>query len=102
MVDNGQTVGLVTVRRINQVPAADRGRTTLRDVACGMDEVARATPEEPVSDVLPRLNECSERRALVFDDGHLAGIVSPADISRALERLTRSPSAPGSPRGRGA
>jgi Zn-dependent protease len=60
VVDDGQTVGLVTVRRINQVPAASRGRTALRDVACSMDEVARATPDEPVSDVLPRLNECSE------------------------------------------
>jgi hypothetical protein len=27
----------------------------------------------------------------VFTDGHLAGIVSPADISRALERLSRNP-----------
>ena len=102
VVEDGQTVGLVTVQRVNQVPAGERGQTTLRDVACPLSEVARATPDEPVSDVLPRLNECSERRALVFDDGHLAGIVSPADISRALERLTRSPAAPGSPRGRGA
>jgi hypothetical protein len=48
--------------------------------------------------VLPRLNDCSNSRALVFDDGHLAGIISPADISRALERLTRNPGVPGSPR----
>ena len=91
VVDDGQTVGLVTVRRINQVPAGDRGRTALRDVACSIDEVARATPDEPVSDVLPRLNECSEGRALVFADGHLAGIVTPADISRALQRISGNP-----------
>ena len=89
--DDGQTVGLVTVHRINQVPAGERGRTTLRDAACPLSDVARATPDEPVADVLPRLNECSENRALVFADGHLAGIVSPADISRALERLSRGP-----------
>jgi hypothetical protein len=29
-VTDGQTVGLVTVRRINRVPAGERGRTTLR------------------------------------------------------------------------
>ena len=86
--DDGQTVGLVTVRRINQVPEAERDRTTLRDVACPLDKVARATPDEPVADVLPRLNECSEGRALVFADGHLAGIVSSSDISRALERIS--------------
>jgi len=38
--------------------------------------------------VLPRLNANSENRALVFADGRLAGIVSPADISRALERFS--------------
>jgi Zn-dependent protease/CBS domain-containing protein len=88
---DGQTLGLVTVRRIHQVPAAQRGRTTLRDAACPLSDVARATPDEPVADVLPRLNACSENRALVFTDGHLAGIVSPADISRALERLSHGP-----------
>jgi Zn-dependent protease/predicted transcriptional regulator len=86
--DGGQTVGLVSVRRINGVPVGERGRTTVRDAACPLSDVARATPDESVADVLPRLNECSENRVLVFSDGHLAGIVSPADISRALERLS--------------
>ena len=89
VVDDGQTVGLVTMRRISQVPAGERDRTTLRDAACPLSDVARATPDEPVADVLPRLNECSDRRALVFADGQLAGIVSPADISRAVDRLGR-------------
>ena len=90
-------MGLVTVRRASQVPAAERGRTTLADAACPLSEVARATPDEPAADVLPRLNACSEGRALVFADGHLVGIVSPADISRTLERLSRNPSPSGSP-----
>ena len=99
VVTDGQVVGLVTLKRINQVPAAARGRTTLLDVACPLPDVARATPAEPVADVLPRLNACSEDRALVFTDGHLAGIVSPADISRALERLSRGSGSSGSLRG---
>jgi Zn-dependent protease/CBS domain-containing protein len=90
VMDDGQAVGLVTLRRINQVPADQRDRTTLRDVACPLSEVARATPEEPVADVLPRLNECSENRVLVFSGSTLVGIVSPADISHALERLGRN------------
>jgi Zn-dependent protease/CBS domain-containing protein len=85
---DGQTVGLVTVRRINQVPVDDRDRTTLREVACPLADVARATPDEPVADLLPRLNECSEGRALVFADGRLTGIVAPADISQALGRIS--------------
>jgi Zn-dependent protease/CBS domain-containing protein len=86
--DSGQTVGLVTVRRVNAVPADERDRTTLREVACPLADVARTTPDEPVGDLLPRLNGCSDGRALVFADGKLAGIVAPADISRALERIS--------------
>jgi Zn-dependent protease/predicted transcriptional regulator len=88
VVADGQTVGLVTLHRINELPAGQRAQTTLRDAACPLSEVARATPDEPVADVLPRLNACSEGRVLVFADGQLAGIVSPADVSRALERLS--------------
>jgi Zn-dependent protease/predicted transcriptional regulator len=88
VVAGGQTVGLVTLHRINQVPAGERGQTTLRDAACPLSEVARATPDEPVANVLPRLNGCSEGRALVFADGQLAGIVSPSDMSRALQWLS--------------
>jgi Zn-dependent protease/predicted transcriptional regulator len=98
VVADSQTVGLVTVKRINQVPAGERGQTTLRDLACPLSEVARATPDSSADDLLPSLNGCADGRALVFDDGRLAGIVSPSDISRALERLTRRPGAPGSPR----
>jgi Zn-dependent protease len=98
VVADGETVGLVTVRRANQVPAGDRGRTTLRDAGCPLSEVARATPDEPVADVLPRLHGCAEGRALVFADGHLAGIISPVDISRAVERMGGPPRAFGTVR----
>ena len=91
VVADGQTVGLVSVHRVNQVPPDARGQTTVGDVACPLADVAQATPDEPVADVLPRMNACSEGRALVFTSGQLAGIVSSADISRALERLSRSP-----------
>lgn len=41
----------------------------------------------------PRLHGCFEGRALVLADGHLAGIVSPVDMSHAVERMggTRGP-----------
>ena len=86
----GSRAGLITVHRASQVPPEARSRTLVRDVACPLAEVARATPDEPVADVLPRLTACSEGRVLVFDGGQLAGIVSSADLSRALDRLSRS------------
>ena len=91
VVADGQTVGLVTVHRIGQVAPGEQGHTTLGDIACPLADVARATPDEPAADVLPRLNACSEGRALVFTGDQLTGIISPTDISRSLERLGRNP-----------
>ena len=92
--DGGDTVtGLVTLDRIRHVPASQRDRTRLADIACPLADIATAAPEDSVADILPRLTECADRRALVFSDGHLAGIITPSDITRMIDRLTlvRSP-----------
>jgi Zn-dependent protease/predicted transcriptional regulator len=86
--DNHDVVtGLVTFNRIKEVPASQRTRTAVADVACTLGDVARASPDESVADLIPRLTACPEHRALVFRDGHLVGIVSPSDITRVLDRL---------------
>jgi Zn-dependent protease/CBS domain-containing protein len=88
VIEEGKGVtGLVTINRIRQVPADERGRTRLADIACPLADVATAAPDDSVADLLPRLTACADRRALVFRDGRLAGIVSPSDIARMLDRL---------------
>ncbi|MCV7379921.1 site-2 protease family protein [Mycobacterium alsense] len=79
----GRLQGLVTLNRIRAVPAERRGSTLLSDVACPPDEIPRARPEEPLSELLPRLGGCTDGRALVFAGDTMVGIVSPSDISRA-------------------
>ena len=76
MLDLGHGVtGLVTINRIRQVPPDERDRTRLADIACPLADVATAGPDDSVADLLPRLTACADRRALVFRDGRLAGIV---------------------------
>ena len=82
--DGGSPVGLVTFTQIRQVPPEARPTTRLGDIACSMPQVAQLRPEEPAADLLPRLSECAEGRALVLADGKLVGIVSPSDVNRAL------------------
>ncbi|HEX6969527.1 MAG TPA: site-2 protease family protein [Micromonosporaceae bacterium] len=86
LAEDGQPVGLVTLDRVRRVPAEQRAATPLREVACQADELVTAGPDEPLSDLLPRLSECSDGRALVVSEGALVGIVSPSDISRAVQR----------------
>lgn len=83
--DGGPPVGLVTFAQIRRVPPETRATTRLRDIACPMPQVAQVRPDEPAADLLPRLSECAEGRALVVTDGELVGIVSPSDINRALQ-----------------
>ena len=85
--DRGAVTGLVTFNQIRQVPPQERAKARLRDIACPLDQVAQARPDEPAADLLPRLSECAEGRALVFSDGALVGIVSPSDVSRVLRRI---------------
>ncbi|GAB3942734.1 hypothetical protein GCM10027614_30280 [Micromonospora vulcania] len=55
-----------------------------------------AAPDEQLNELLPRLTDCADGRALVVTDNRLVGIVSPTDISRAVQRTAlRAPPTPG-------
>jgi Zn-dependent protease/CBS domain-containing protein len=95
---SGRTVGLITHNQVRNVPAEDRGHTTLAQAACPLDQVPSCRPAEPLSDVMERMRTgCGDGRALVFDDSHLAGIISAQDITRALQSSGLSARALGSP-----
>lgn len=84
--DDERLAGLVTLDRIRQVPSDCRASTRLLDVACPPDEVPAAEVEEPLADLLPRMAGCADGRAVVLDGARrVVGIVSPSDISRAVQ-----------------
>jgi Zn-dependent protease/CBS domain-containing protein len=82
--DRGALAGLVTLRRLRAVPPERRATTRLAEIACPPADLVTVSPDEPVADLLGRLSAGEDRRALVLDGGRLVGIVSPADIMRAL------------------
>ncbi|WP_405099523.1 site-2 protease family protein [Micromonospora sp. NBC_01412] len=86
LTEDGRPVGLVTLDRVRGVPADRRAATTLAEVACRADQLVLASPDEQLTDLLPRLSGCTDGRALVVTDQRLVGIVSPSDISRAVQR----------------
>ncbi|MFC0033527.1 site-2 protease family protein [Micromonospora chaiyaphumensis] len=86
LTDQGRPVGLVTLDRVRGIPPERRAATTLAEVSCQADELVLADPDEQLTDLLPRLSECADGRALVVTDQQLVGIVSPSDISRAVQR----------------
>ena len=84
-IDNSILVGF---------PAAERYRTPLASIACPMAEVPVAAPDEPLVSLLPRLGRATDGRGLVLDEGALVGIVSPADVARAIDRATLASARP--------
>jgi CBS domain-containing protein len=88
LTEDGRPAGLVTLNRIKQVPPEQRPATRLRDIACPPQDLAVAGPQEPIIDVLARLTRCADGRALVVSDHRLVGIVSPSDVSRAVQRVS--------------
>jgi Zn-dependent protease/CBS domain-containing protein len=93
---DGRPVGLVTLARVKQVPADRRARTRLPEIAYRLDELPTAAPDDLLTALLPRLTRVADGRALVLDGGRLVGIVTPTDITRALEHATLGPAVPGS------
>ena len=81
---DGALDGLVTVARLAKVPQEERHLRRVRDVGTGMDEVAKASPGEPVNAVLDRFSHADDGQMLVMDGGELVGLLSPGDIARAL------------------
>ncbi|MCH0562317.1 MULTISPECIES: site-2 protease family protein [unclassified Streptomyces] len=85
---DGTVAGLITVPLVNRTPVEARSTTTVGAVMRPLADVTTSAPDDPVVDLLPRLESSRERRALVLDGGRLVGIVTLADISRALSWLT--------------
>ena len=80
---DGQVTGMVTLNRLRSLPQERHADTTIGQIACPMDELPIARPDELVSELLVRLGGCADGRALVMDGDRLVGIISPSDISRA-------------------
>lgn len=89
---DGALDGIVTLNRLAQVPVEERHTRRVRDVGTGMDDVAKASPGEPVVAVLDRFSPADDGQVLVIEAGKLVGMLSPSDITRALGATGRSSS----------
>jgi Zn-dependent protease len=86
---DGALDGLVTAARLAQVPQEQRRVRRVRDFGTGMDEVAQASPGEPLTAVLDRFSASNDGQMLVMDGGKLVGTLSATDIARALDGAAR-------------
>lgn len=83
---SGKLTGVVQLRDLVRVPTGDRARRHLIDVALPIASVPTTNPREELLPLMQRLGRGLDQRVLVFDNGQLVGILSPADVARLLAR----------------
>ncbi|MGW5723384.1 site-2 protease family protein [Amycolatopsis sp. NPDC003865] len=81
---DGRIEGLITLARLRAVRPGDRASTLVREAAIPLAQVRTATPDQPLSEILPGLSPDTGGRVLVFDGDRLAGIVTPTDVARTI------------------
>jgi len=85
VIDDGRFVGLLALRCVSSVP---RDRWDVRSVRSCMipaAEVPTLHPDAAAVDALVELSESAVNRGIVVDRERLVGILSAADLGRALE-----------------
>lgn len=90
LVEDDRPVGLVTLEQIRALAWEVRSTTTLSAIATPMAEVPVASPDQLVSEVLPRLGQATGGRLLVVDDGRPIGMVVLAELLRTAEHPHRA------------
>ncbi|HEY5171628.1 MAG TPA: site-2 protease family protein [Acidimicrobiia bacterium] len=83
--DRGRLAGLVTLGRLRSVPAARRESTRVSEIVWPVAALTVADPDELILDVLRRSTAGGDGRILACNADAVVGIVSPTDITRALQ-----------------
>ncbi len=81
---SGRLTGVVRLSDLVRIPPGERSQRRLIDVARPITAVPVTNPREDLSALIQRIGAQLEQRVLVFDNGALVGILSPADVARVL------------------
>src|SRR6266511_3008039 len=97
VLEAGRPVGLLAFASVAAVPRSEWDARSVRDTMISLDQVPLLTDDERAVDALAELSAPRANRALVVDNGHLAGLLSITDLARALEVGRRPARAQGDP-----
>jgi Zn-dependent protease len=83
--DGGRVVGLLGFRDVAAVEPARWDAARVRALARPLDDVLTLAPGDDLGTAASELVADDLRRALVLDDGRLAGLLSMTDVARLIE-----------------
>lgn len=80
----GKLTGVVRLSDLVRIPGQERAGKRLVDCARPISAVPVTRPDEDLVALIERIGASMDQRVLVFDQGNLVGILSPADVARVL------------------
>ncbi len=89
VVEDGRAVGLLPFSCVVAVPRSEWDTRRVRDCMLPLAEVPTLSADDEAIDAAATLSESEVRRGLVLDGERLAGLLSLADVTRALELRAR-------------
>jgi Zn-dependent protease len=84
VVDDGKVVGLLPFARVAATPRVRWDDSTVRDCMLSLAESAVVSPGAPLLDALAEMERQGRTRALVLEEGELAGLLSITDVGRLV------------------
>jgi CBS domain-containing protein len=94
VVTDAGVVGFVSLRTAQAIPP-DR---PVADATVGLEGIAEAGPDDPMSLVSERLGDGRKRTVLVMEGNRLVGVIEPEDLARLFRRgVAPAPGAPTRP-----
>jgi Zn-dependent protease len=82
---DGFLTGMVGVSRLARLSAEARRATRLGDVQTPRERLTVVSPQAPLAEAARSLQAGGHRLAVVAENGHVCGVLSAADIVRAIE-----------------
>jgi Zn-dependent protease/CBS domain-containing protein len=92
VVDRERPIGLLAFGSVAALPRSEWDSRRVREAMLSLDRVPQLTEDETAIDALTALSSPTSNRGLVVENGHLAGLLSITDLTRALELRRSRPS----------
>ena len=84
--DQGQTIGLLTLRALRRTPRTQWPTRRVREAMVPLDDQVVVAPEARMDDVVAKLQDGQTHRVLVAHHDQVVGIITPTDLTRWLRR----------------
>jgi Zn-dependent protease/predicted transcriptional regulator len=84
VVERGKLVGIVTLKRLKEIPREEWSGHTVREIAAACAEDNTIEPGADATQALEKMNRVGSSRLMVVDHGRLVGILALRDLLKFL------------------